>query len=110
MSTPDWLTTPSANLGWLGNLEKRVIRFLYRRMLDRLLIRYGGIQRCPWCRQCAQASDGWRFDSETDPTIDALHCGHCGGVSRWRFEHGMMSLNPVGLSPPPVPTVTGDPS
>lgn len=100
----DWLSLPSNEKGWIAMLEHRVMRWLHRRMLDRLLRRYGGIQMCPWCNQCAQAHDGWRFDSVTDPSIDALHCGNCGGVSRWRFEWGMMPLTPIGLRAPPVET------
>ncbi len=98
----DWLKLPSHDKGLLVGIEHRVMCWLHRRMLNRLLTRYGGIQLCPWCKQCAQAHNGWYFDSKTDPTIDALHCGNCGGVSRWRFEFGMMPLMPIGLTPPPV--------
>lgn len=101
----DWWGITGRDLGWCGNLERRVMRWLHTRFLDRLLSRYGGIQRCPWCKQCAQAYDGTHFDSESDPMIDALHCGNCGGVSRFRFELGMIALDPIGLAPPPVPTV-----
>ncbi len=98
----DWLKLPTDDKGPLARIEHRLMRWLHDRMLDRLLRRYGGIQMCPWCKQCAQAHDGWHFDSKTDPTIDALHCGNCGGVSRWRFELGMMGLEPIGLRAPPV--------
>lgn len=91
---------PAHDRKGLARIEHAVMRWLHRRMLDRLLHRFGGIQQCPWCKQCAQLGDSWRFDSNTDPTIDALHCGVCGGVSRWRFEMGMMPLTPIGLSPP----------
>lgn len=101
MSGP-WLKLTSVNLGWLGNVERQLIGWLYGRMLDRLMRRFGGIQQCPWCKQCVQAHDGWHFDSKTDPMIDALHCGNCGGVSRWRFEFGMMPLDPAGQSAPKV--------
>lgn len=97
-----WLTLPSVDLGHFGNIEKALIGLLYSRMTNRLARRFGGVQQCPYCQQCAQAGDQWYFDSETDPTIDALHCGVCGGVSRWRFEMGMIALNPNGLSPPPA--------
>lgn len=86
----------------LLRLEKWLANKLHERAKERALHRFGGIQVCPWCKQWAQLHDGWHFDSETDPTIDALHCGNCGGVSRWRFEMGMMPLDPIGLSPPPV--------
>lgn len=102
MTTSSWWSISKRNIGWVGNLERRVMLWLHDRFLERLLRRYGGIQQCPWCKQCAQAFDGSRFDSTTDPTIDALHCGNCGGTSRWRFEMGMMPLQPIGLAPPPV--------
>lgn len=98
----DWINLPSADKGWKARIEHRLIRWLYGRMLERLMHRFGGIQQCPWCKQCAQIGDDWHFDSHTDPTIDALHCGNCGGVSRWRFEMGMMPLEPIGLTAPPV--------
>ncbi|UYY77760.1 hypothetical protein [Sphingomonas sp. R1] len=100
MSDDDWLKLTTVDLGAIGNAERKLIGWLHRRFLDRLLRRFGGIQQCPWCKQCAQAHDGWHFDSWTDPKIDALHCGNCGGVSRWRFEHGMMPLEPIGLQAP----------
>jgi len=98
----DWLSLPQSDATGLARHEHALMRWLHRRMLERLMRRYGGIQRCPWCKQCAQLGDGWCFDSKTDPLIDALHCGNCGGVSRWRFEMGMMPLDPIGISPPPV--------
>lgn len=91
-------------LGWLGDLEQRIANWLNRRTLNRLLQRYGGIQQCPYCKQCAQSEPLWYFDSDTDPSIDALHCGNCGGVSRWRFEMGMLPLEPIGLHPPQTET------
>lgn len=86
----------------LTKLEERLSQWLYDRKLYRALKRFGGYQQCPWCKQIAHLYEGTRYDSKTDPTIDALHCGNCGGVSRWRFEMGMIPLNPIGLSPPPV--------
>jgi hypothetical protein len=96
----DWIKFPSGDKGWLAGIEHRLMGWLHGRMIDRLLRRYGGIQMCPWCKQCAQAHDGWHFDSKTDPCIDALHCGNCGGVSRWRFELGMMPVEPFLMTPP----------
>lgn len=90
----------TTKLGRIGNFEKRVMTWLYARFLDRLMRRFGGIQTCPWCHQVAQAYDGWRFDSKTDPSIDELHCGNCGGTSRWRFEMGMIPLTPLRGQPP----------
>ena len=86
----------------LARLEQVVANWLHERALRRALDRWGGIQWCPWCKQCVQLHEGWHFDSQTDVTIDALHCGNCGGVSRWRFEVGMLQLDPPGLSPPPL--------
>ena len=88
----------------LDRCEQWLANWLHERAKRRALKQFGGIQRCPWCKQWAQLYDEWFFDSKTDPYIDALHCGNCGGVSRWRFEMGMMPLDPIGLSPPPVPT------
>lgn len=99
----NWLKLTTVDLGWLGNAERRLIKWLYGRFIERLLRKFGGIQQCPWCRQCAQAFDGWHFDSKTDPMIDALHCGNCGGVSRWRFEMGMTPIEPFMMMPPKAP-------
>lgn len=93
------------NLGWLGNLERRLSQWLYLRMLDRIQKSTGGLQWCPWCKQCVQAYDGSHFTNRHDITVDALHCGNCGGVSRWRFEHGMLPLDPIGLTSPLVKVV-----
>ncbi len=86
----------------IQRIENWLLKKLQDRVEKRIIRRYGGIQRCPWCKQWAQLYDGSRFDSETDPTIDALICGNCGGISRWRFEMGMTPLDPIGLKPPPV--------
>ncbi len=83
--------------------ENALSLWLHERAKERAMKRFGGIQRCPWCKQWAQLHEGWFFDSHTDPTIDALHCGNCKGVSRWRFEMGMMPLDPIGRTCPPVP-------
>lgn len=88
------------DFGWRDRIERAIMYWLHDRFIERLLRRYGGIQKCPYCKQCAHAYDGTRYDSKTDPTIDALHCGNCGGVSRWRFELGMMPLTPIGHTPP----------
>jgi hypothetical protein len=102
----DWLTLPKDDRGWLAGVEHRIMRWLHNRMLSRLAQKYGGIQQCPWCKQCAQTGDSWHFDSRTDPVVDALHCGVCGGVSQWRFEMGMIPLNPIGKTPPPMAECT----
>lgn len=97
------LHLPAHDAKGIHAFEHKVMRWLYRRLLDRLVKRYGGLQRCPWCLSCAQMGDTWNFDSQADPSIDALTCGVCGGMSRWRFEIGMIPLEPIGLQPPPVP-------
>lgn len=101
-----WTNFTQINLGRLGNLERKVMEWLHRRFLDRLLNRHGGIQQCPWCNQCAQAYDGWQFNSTWD--TDVLTCGNCGGTSRYRFEVGMIALNPIGLNAPPVRDLAHD--
>lgn len=98
-----WFKLSSVNLGWLGNAERSLIEWLYHRYLERLMRRIGGIQMCPWCHTCAQAHDGWHFDSKSDPSVDALHCGNCGGVSNWRFEMGMIPVEPHRAKPPKEP-------
>ena len=90
-------------MSFFVRLENALTKWLHHRAIVRALNRWGGTQICPWCKQVVQLHDGWYFDSKTNPEIDALHCGNCGGVSRWRFEMGMLPLHPIGLSPPPVP-------
>jgi len=89
--------------------KRTVSKWLHERDKRRALWMFGGIQICPWCKQWVQLHDGWHFDSKTDPDIDALHCGNCGGVSRWRFEVGMIPLDPIGLTPPPVVCIQAKP-
>lgn len=70
-----------------------------RKLHDRLLRRYGGLQRCTWCRQIAQTDGDWSFDKwDRDQMLDKLTCGVCGGTSLWRFELGMMYV--AALDPP----------
>lgn len=83
----------------LDRLEKKLSAFLNRRRHDRLVRRFGGIQQCPWCRQCAQDGDGWNFKpSKESAGLDALTCGVCGGTSLWLFGMGMHFIRP--LDPP----------
>ncbi|SNY94085.1 hypothetical protein SAMN04515647_4408 [Cohaesibacter sp. ES.047] len=72
-----------------------------RKILDNLRKRYGGIQSCPWCRQCAQSQSGWSFNQwGRDPFLDVLTCGVCGGQSLWRFEIGMIYIGPLAAPNP----------
>lgn len=80
-------------------LEARLLHKLQERRFDRLMQRYGGIQTCPWCRQCAQSSGDWSFTEwEGNPFHDVLTCGVCGGTSVWHFAVGMIAIGP--LDPP----------
>lgn len=80
----------------------RILKWAIKRRDERLLQRFGGIQDCPWCRQCAQSGEGpWSFKAwKRDPFIDVLTCSVCGGTSLWRFELGMFY---VGALEPPEP-------
>lgn len=59
--------------------------------------RYGGIQWCPWCRQCAQDNNiGWHFaPSAENLMLDVLTCGVCGGTSEWLWGMGFHFLRPL---------------
>jgi hypothetical protein len=82
-------------------LEARLRNWLKRRHEHALMKRYGGIQWCPWCRQCAQSEGDWRFDPwEVSPTLDVLTCGVCGGTSIWLFAPVMIYM---GALNPPMP-------
>ncbi len=79
-------------LGWLR-------RWLNARHINNLTSRFGDTQTCPWCRQCAQTGDGWRFDEyRPQPFFDVLTCGVCGGTSLWQFGPAMMFM--ASLEPP----------
>lgn len=71
--------------------------WLRKRREDRMLKRYGGLQDCPWCKQCAQdANVEWRFDPWPDnPFYDQLTCGVCGGTSLWMWGLGMHFQRPL---------------
>ena len=80
-------------------IESMIESWLRDRRRERALRRFGGIQTCCWCRQCAQDGDSWAFRPwSRDKFLDVLTCGVCGGTSLWRFEMGMMWIGP--LSPP----------
>jgi hypothetical protein len=68
----------------------RLRRYLDRRHDEKLMDRFGGIQRCPWCRQIVQNFTGTKFECcEEDEELDRLTCGNCGGTSLWLFAMGM---------------------
>jgi len=72
---------------------------LNQRAEDKLLHEFGGIQWCPWCRQCAQSKPGWHFKMwEENGFFDVLTCGVCGGTSLWHFAIGMIFVR--SLEPP----------
>jgi hypothetical protein len=83
----------------MTTLEATLENWLRKRRRERALRRFGGLQTCCWCKQCAQDGDGWNFQPwGRDKFLDVLTCGVCGGTSLWRFEIGMMWIGP--LSPP----------
>lgn len=74
---------------------KRIFAFLRRRLQrqheNHLAARYGGIQWCPWCRQCAQSGPGdWHFKPwDQEASLDVLTCSVCQGTSVWLWGMGM---------------------
>lgn len=85
----------------LERLEAKAASILADRRLDRMTRRYGGTQKCTWCRQCAQDGDGWSFKPFPDDfSLDVLTCGVCGGTSLWRWGMGMHFVSPLD---PPTP-------
>jgi len=88
------------------DLLSRAARWIKRRQEERLLNQFGGIQTCPWCRQCAQSEPDWRFRPwDRDPFLDVLTCGVCGGTSLWKFEIGMFYIGPLTAPEPKWPPV-----
>ncbi|WP_304559517.1 hypothetical protein [Sphingomonas immobilis] len=88
-------------------IQDRLSRWLKHRREERLLSRFGGIQTCPWCRQCAQSGgDSWGFQRwDRDPFLDVLTCSVCTGTSLWRFEIGMFYIGPLDPPAPQWPAV-----
>lgn len=85
----------------MDRLFNGVEMYIHRRNTDQMTSRFGGVQRCPWCRQWAQSVDGWNFRaSEVEPMHDVLTCGVCGGTSLWHFAMGMHYIRPID---PPNP-------
>lgn len=81
------------------NLVDTLHKWTTRKKEDRLLHEFGGIQKCPWCKQIANQNDSWKFEPyDKDPICDVLTCGVCSGTSLWRFELGMIYMGP--LDPP----------
>lgn len=84
-----------------ARLKDRIRRWLDRDQREGLIRKFGGIQKCTWCRQWAQTGEGWAFETwDRDPMLDKLSCGVCGGTSLWRWEMGFMYIGPLA---PPVP-------
>jgi hypothetical protein len=83
-----------------SGMEELAGRWLRRRKEQRLLRRFGGIQTCPWCRQCAQAGEGeWHFKPwVADTSLDVLTCSVCTGTSIWLWGMGMHFM--AALDPP----------
>ena len=83
----------------MTDLIERLERWLRNKRHKGMLRRFGGLQTCCWCRQCAQDGDSWKFlPWERDLFLDVLTCGVCGGTSLWRWEVGMIWIGP--LEPP----------
>ena len=90
------------------SIETAISKWLTDRRDERLLRRFGGIQRCPWCRQIAQSQGGWSFKAwERDEMLDVLSCGVCRGKSLWRFELLMIYIGPLEPPAPVTPAWTG---
>lgn len=81
-------------------LFDRLLKWLEERKRDKLLKRWGGVQDCCWCRQCAQSGPGpWGYVAwDKNHFLDVLTCSVCGGTSLYRFELGMMFV--AALDPP----------
>ena len=78
-------------------------KYLENRETDRLAKRFGGVQKCPWCKQWAQkdANPDWKFTPcEEDLQLDTLTCGVCGGTSHWLWAMGFIYIRP---GKPPLP-------
>lgn len=68
----------------LEKIETKVALIIEERRLDRMARRFGGVQKCTWCRQHVQDGDGWNFAPyQADTGLDVLTCGVCGGTSLW---------------------------
>lgn len=88
----------------LERIEAKIVASFVARRYERLMHRFGGIQKCTWCRQIAQHEQGWGFRAyEPDPGLDVLTCGVCGGTSLWLWGHGMHFIRPLD---PPKPAFT----
>lgn len=90
----------------VAGLERRLELWLQRRRRRRLMRQYGGIQWCPWCKQCAQEGPGrWGFSAEArNARYDVLTCSVCGGTSRWEWGMGMHFINRITPGPTDWPT------
>lgn len=95
-----------------GVLERRVRDWLNRRHEHALMQRYGGIQWCPWCRQCAPTGDNpWSFKPwDQDQFLDVLTCSVCTGTSVWLWAMGMTYMRELDPPKPAFPRRTATPS
>lgn len=89
-----------------ASLMAGIRKWLEDRETDRLVRHFGGIQRCPWCRQWAQkdGNKNWEFKTcEDDMQFDTLTCGVCGGTSDWLWAMGFIYIKP---RTPPLPLLS----
>lgn len=99
---------------WVARISPgRVESWLKQRRHERMLRAYGGLQTCPWCKQCAQeANASWRFDPyPEDMGLDILTCGVCEGRSLWLWGMGMhfiRSLDHPSMTPADIERERGD--
>jgi hypothetical protein len=81
------------------DIIKQINNWTNAKLKERMLVKFGGIQGCPWCSQIVQSTDGWSMKVwDRDSDITKITCGPCGGTSLWRWEFGMMFIGP--LDPP----------
>lgn len=85
----------------------RINKWSSKKLEERLLYKFGGIQECVWCRQIAQSKPNWAIEMwDKDKFLDKLTCGVCGGTSLWRFELGMSYIAPLDPPKPSAPKVS----
>jgi hypothetical protein len=96
----------------VSGLERRLRDWLKRRHERALMERYGGIQWCPWCRQCAQTGDNpWSFKPwDKDGSLDVLTCSVCTGTSVWLWALGMIYMHELDPPKPAFAARTTPPS
>ncbi len=82
------------------SILNKIHDWISKRKQDELLQKHGGLQWCPWCKQCMQDHTYSIQPFNENKLFDEFICGNCHGTSVWHFAMGFIYLF---ANHPPIP-------